>query len=71
MKKYIAALLTVSVLLLTASPLAAATSASDDLTAVCTDNPTSSLCKGYNKGENATPEDNAVLKLIKRIINIL
>lgn len=53
------------------SPVTLAASAQEDLTEVCLTNPTSSLCKGYKQGEEATPGDNAVLTLIKRIINIL
>jgi hypothetical protein len=53
------------------SPSVLAASAQEDLTEVCQKNPSSSLCKGYKQGEEATPGDNAMLTLIKRIINIL
>ncbi len=54
-----------------ASPAVLATAASDDLQSVCQTSPNSSLCTGYNKGEDAQVGDNAVLKLLKRITNIL
>ena len=48
-----------------------AASASEDLQSVCNSNPNSSLCTGYKQGEDVQENDNAVLKLLKRIISIL
>jgi len=48
-----------------------AAGASEDLQSVCNNNPNSSLCTGYKEGEDVQANDNAVLKLLKRIISIL
>jgi magnesium-transporting ATPase (P-type) len=48
-----------------------AAGASEDLQSVCSSNPNSSLCTGYKEGEDVQANDNAVLKLLKRIISIL
>lgn len=69
--RILTSLLVAIVTFLMLSPLALAASAQEDLSLVCQNNPGSSLCKGYNQGSEATPGDNAVLTLIKRIINIL
>ncbi|MEZ6330416.1 MAG: hypothetical protein R3B12_00110 [Candidatus Saccharimonadales bacterium] len=71
MKMFLTSLFATALLFLTISPLAMAASATEDLTEVCKNNPSSSLCKGYDKGSDADPGDNAILVLIKRIINIL
>ena len=54
-----------------ASPVALASAASSDLQGVCQNNSSSALCAGYEKGLDASPSDNAMLKLFTRIINIL
>jgi hypothetical protein len=70
-KSLVISILIIIIAFMAISPTTLAASAQEDLSAVCQNNPGSSLCKGYNKGEEATPGDNAVLTLIKRIINIL
>jgi hypothetical protein len=52
--------------------VALAAGANEDIKAICSQNPTSELCKGYTSGSN-TVDDNAnpVINVIKAIINIL
>lgn len=70
-KNLLLSVITSTALICGASSVALASAASSDLQDVCKNNSNSALCVGYEKGLDASPSDNAMLKLFTRIINIL